>query len=144
MLLLRAGQRTLKTASARRDIPVHPELLRLGFMDFVKERRKAAKPNDLLFAGEAAYARQQWGRGLGDWFTRKVRSLKLEGRKLTFHSLRHDFRDALREAEVERGLADYLMGHAQEGMGAQYGSGRPSLARLSAAAAKVSYGGLKL
>jgi hypothetical protein len=144
MLLLRAGQRQLKTASARRDIPVHPEMLRLGFMGYVKERRKQAKTGELLFAGEAAYARQQWGRGLGDWFVRKVRSLKLEGRKLTFHSLRHDFRDALREAEVQGGLADYIMGHSQEGMGAQYGSSRPSLARLRGAMAKVGYTGLRL
>lgn len=143
MLLIRAGQRQLKTASARRDIPLHPELLRLGFMDFVKERREAAEAGELLFAGQGAYARQQWGRGLGDWFTRKVRALKLEGRKLTFHSLRHDFRDALREAEVEGALADYLMGHAQEGMGAHYGSGRPSLSRLTGAVAKVRYPGVK-
>lgn len=139
LLLIRAGQRQLKTASARRDIPIHPELIRLGFLKFVEERQNQAKAGELLFSGEAAYARQQWGRGLGDWFRRNVRSLGLEGRKLTFHSLRHDFRDALREAEVEGALADYLMGHAQEGMGAQYGSSRPSLARLSRAVCAVRY-----
>jgi integrase len=139
MLLIRTGERPLKTASARRDIPLHPELVRLGFLVFVDERRQRAASGELLFAGEKAYARDQWGRALGDWFGRHVRSLGLEGRKLTMHSLRHDFRDALREAEVEVSLADYLMGHAQQGMGALYGAGRPSLARLRAAIEAVRY-----
>lgn len=64
-----------------------------------------------------------------------MRSLKLEGRKLTFHSLRHDFRDAPREAEVEGALADYLMGHAQEGMGAQYGAS----CNLTGSAARIHH-----
>jgi integrase len=57
------------------------------------------------------------------------------------HSLRHDFRDALREADVPEDVAHYLMGHAQEGMAAVYG-GRPTLARLKAAMAKIAYSGL--
>ena len=32
ILHIRAGQRQLKTRSARRDIPMHPALIRLGFM----------------------------------------------------------------------------------------------------------------
>ena len=106
------------------------ESTRLGFLDFVRLRQQAeAEPDALLFEGEKAFARDQWGRSLGDWFAKHVRGLGLPGRKLTFHSLRHDFRDALREAEVEPELADYLMGHARAGMGAVYG-GRPSLQRL--------------
>jgi integrase len=138
--MVRAGQRSLKTRSARRDLPVHPELIRLGFLEFVKGRREVDQPNDLLFHGEKVYAREQWGRSLSNWFGRRVQSLRLDGRKLTFHALRHDFRDALREAEVDAALADYLMGHAQEGTGAQYGSGRPSLGRLKAALSRVRFG----
>ncbi|PYN67089.1 MAG: hypothetical protein DMD90_06650 [Candidatus Rokuibacteriota bacterium] len=39
--------RTLKTASSTRRIPVHPELIRLGFLDFV-ERQRAARQARLL------------------------------------------------------------------------------------------------
>lgn len=144
LLFIRSGTRTLKTKAARRDIPVHSELVRLRFLDFVKQRRAAAKPNDMLFLGEKATARDQWGRSLGWWFAKHVRSLNLEGRKLTFHALRHDFREALREAEVEPALADYIMGHAQPGVGAIYGASRPSLTRLKAAIEKVRYGDLRV
>lgn len=143
MLFLRDGARPLKTKAARRDVPLHPTLVRLGFLGFVKERREKAGGDELLFAGQKAYARQQWGRGLGEWFGRRVKALGLEGRKLGMHSLRHDFRDALREAEVPEDVAHYLMGHAQDGMGAVYG-GRPTLARLKAAIARVAYPDLAL
>ena len=35
--------RTLKTASSTRRIPVHPELIRLGFLDFVERQRGAGQ-----------------------------------------------------------------------------------------------------
>lgn len=143
MLFLRDGKRPLKTKAARREMPVHPTLVELGFLEFVKARREDAGGDELLFVGQKAYARQQWGRGLGEWFVKQVRALGLQGRKLGMHSLRHDFRDALREADVPEEVAHYLMGHAQEGMGGIYG-GRPTLARLKAAIAKVAYTGVNL
>ena len=97
----------------------------------------------MLFAGEQALARDQWGRSLGTWFAKHVRGLNLTGRKLTFHSLRHDFKDALREAEVPAELGDYLMGHARPGVGAIYGN-RPSLGRLKDAVKRVQFPGLGL
>jgi integrase len=139
VLLIRDGTRPLKTKAARRDIPLHPELVRMGFPRFVEQRRKAAKPGDLLFNGEEANGAGKWGVALGRWFIREVQARELEGRKLTFHALRHDFRDALREAEVEPALADYIMGHSQAGVGAIYGAGKPSLARLRAAIERVRY-----
>ena len=81
---------------------------------------------------------------MGEWFSNRVKTLDLEGRKLTFHALRHDFRDALREAEVESSLANYIMGHAQVGVQAIYGAGRPSLARLKGALEAVRYEKLRL
>ena len=52
---VRAGQRSLKTRSARREPPVRPELVRLGFLKFVKDRREIGMPSDLLFEGEKVY-----------------------------------------------------------------------------------------
>jgi integrase len=143
MLLLRDGKRPLKTKAARRDMPVHTALVRLGFLKFVEERRKDAAGGELLFAGQKAYAREQWGRGLGEWFGKRVKALKLEGRKLGMHSLRHDFRDALRDADVPEDVAHYLMGHAQGGTSAVYG-GRPTLARLKTAMERIAYAELNL
>jgi integrase len=145
MIYVRAGERGLKGRGSRRDLPMHPELVRLGFARFATERQKAAAADAPLFAGEKPNKRGQWGRQLGQWFAGRVRELGLHGRGLTIHALRHDFRDALREAGIEEPLADYLMGHARKGVAGAYGGERPySVARLAEAIGKVSYEGLTL
>jgi integrase len=145
MIYIQAGERGLKGRGSRRDLPMHPELIRLGFAEYADARRKEAKPDAMLFAGEHPNARGQWGRQLGQWFVGRVKGLGLKGRMLTIHSLRHDYRDALREAGVDEPLADYLMGHARKGVGGVYGGERPySVTRLAEAVAKVRYEGLKL
>jgi integrase len=144
MLYIRAHERALKGRGSRRDMPVHPELQRLGFMAFVAARKKAGGDNAQLFESEKPNARGQWGRRFGEWFVKRVRELGLKGRKLSLHALRHDFRDALREGGVDEGLADYLTGHARQGVAGIYGGQRPySVARLKEAVGKVRYPGLR-
>jgi integrase len=143
MLYIRAGERGLKGRGSRRDLPIHPELILLGFADYATGRRKAAEPDAMLFVGERPNARGQWGRRLGQWFVGRVKELGLEGRKLTLHALRHDFRDALREAGIDEQLAQYLFGHAQKGLNAIYGGQRPySVAKLAEAIGRVRYEGV--
>jgi integrase len=145
MIYIRAGERGLKGRGSRRDLPMHPELVRLGFADYATKRRKGAGADAMLFAGERPNARGQWGRQLSQWFVARVKELGLEGRRLSLHALRHDFRDALREAGINEQLAQYLFGHAQKGLGAIYGGERPySVARLRAAMEKVRYPGVRL
>lgn len=43
-------KKTTKTATSRRQIPVHPELQKIGFLDFVEDQRKASN-DPLLFRG---------------------------------------------------------------------------------------------
>jgi hypothetical protein len=96
--------RGLKTKSSRRSIPVHPSILSLGFVDFVRERKQQAeasgKPEQLLFPGILMKRRGQVGYNIGRWFSELVDDLKLEGRNLSFHSFRHNFEDALRRALI--------------------------------------------
>jgi len=44
----KAGRR-LKTKTSERVVPVHPELIELGFLDFVAARRKADGEQAWLF-----------------------------------------------------------------------------------------------
>ena len=37
-----SSAKTLKTATSRRKIPVHPELIEIGFLQFVHTRKKTA------------------------------------------------------------------------------------------------------
>lgn len=56
-----------------------------------------------------------------------IRSVTKDDRKVA-HSLRSNFKDALRELEVSKELNDFITGHAQGDVGGRYGEG-PSIAK---------------
>lgn len=135
------GGRALKNASSRGTIPVHPELVRLGFLDFVGQRRAANAA--LLFDEGVANSRGQVAAKLAERFSKHVRSLGLKGQKLGTHSFRHNFEDRIREAELVERTALAIARRSEKGSGKVYGSGLS--ARVKAAAiAKIVYPGLNL
>lgn len=144
VILIRDGSgRRLKTANARRMLPVHPELVRMGFLAFVK--RQASRGQDKLFDGEAPNSRGQWGDGFSDWFTRIIKSEGLVGARLGMHSYRHNWQDRAREAGLHgTPLGQELAGRSKGGDSSNnYGSGFSTDA-LAAASASIVYPGLDL
>ena len=139
--------RRLKTASSARVVPVHPELVRVGFLRFVDdakpERGKDARLFPLLTPGPKGGFAEAWSK----WFGRYVSTL---GNKASvFHSFRHGFKDALRAGGVGEDVNDALTGHATFGTtGRRYGAKemirRFGLTTLATAVAKATYPGLDL
>jgi len=86
----------LKTASSERLVPVHPYLLTLDFMRFVAQRRVAGEVK--LFGEVELGATGYRSTTFSQWFTRFVRKAGASSARTCFHSFRHNFRDALREA----------------------------------------------
>ncbi len=136
-----------KTKNARRMIPVHPALQRLGFIEYVEARRLMADRDDMLFAGERPGAKGQWGRNTSFWLQERVKALRLAGKKLGMHSFRHSFEDALRQADLhETPVGQYLTGRVGErdrSSSAAYGWGYSSR-KLADAMATVQYPALDL
>ena len=133
--------RTIKTAEARAELPIHPELLRLGFLEFVEGQRETGLFG--LFPDGKASNRGQHGAKLGERFSAHVKALGLEGRKLGMHSFRHNFQDRLRAAELPYSTALALARRKELGSGGDYGFGL-SLAQIAEAIAKIEYPGLDL
>jgi len=140
-ILRKTEDTSLKTPGAERVIPVHPELVRLGLLQHVakmKERKVSRLFPDLQGETQAE---------LSDLFQKRFSyllksTLKIDERGVSFHSFRHGFRDALREAGVPIDATRALGGWARSGgVEERYGQGtRPStLARWMA---KVSYSDL--
>jgi integrase len=91
------SKKTLKTETSRRRIPIHGELLKLGFMDFVATRKSSEA---LLFSvrpdkdgNHARYALKRFAE------TYLPAAIELTPRQ-SFYSLRHSFRDALRRSNA--------------------------------------------
>jgi len=142
------SDKRLKTASSERLVPVHPELLALGFMAFVTRRRQLGEFK--LFAEVGMGATGYRSTTFSPWFTRFTEKAGARAPKTCFHSFRHVFRDALREARVERDVALSLGGWSRPGgsggsgsVSDAYGSGY-RVATLYEAISRVRYPDLDL
>lgn len=131
----------LKTYSSRRRIPVHPELVALGFLKLV-ERRRASGERRLfpdLPMGEDGYYSSPFSK----FFGRFLVTVGAKGEKTTFHSFRHTFEDACRDAEMPTEIMNTLQGHSEKGMAARYGKGYV-LPKLDEWMRRIKYDGLDL
>lgn len=131
----------VKTAAGRRSLPVHEEVLKLGFGEYVELRQRSGA--ERLFEGQKPNSRGQWGSGFTSWFAGLLRTNEIEGQMLGLHSFRHNFEDRLRAAELHgtdigRELAGRSTG---KDTSSSYGSGY-SLGLLKAAIDKIDYTGI--
>ena len=137
-------EKAVKTAAARRYVPVHAELVRCGFLDFVSRRRrdgfKRLFPELNAYRGRTTKAWSTfWARHTDEHVTKSPRK--------TFHSFRHLFVARLRAAGVDRDVIKALVGHANKDVTAGYGVVDGTLfpvAILHAALDKVRVDGLDL
>jgi integrase len=143
----------LKTSTAIRTVPVHPQLIELGWLDYVEEVGRGNNENAWLFAPispQAVGALKAWTK----WFGRYLRSIGITDRRKVFHSFRHSFKDALRAADVSEDLNDALLGQKNSSVGRTYGAKQKSgakdivrrfgMERLESAVYAVEYEGLRL
>jgi integrase len=135
------GRKKLKSRAAKRAVPIHPMLAKLGFLDFVARQCAAG---DVLFPDLKPDARGYYSDGVQKWFRRHLIAIGAKKPRTSFHSFRHCFRDALREADVSRDAVLALGGWAGNGgVSETYGAGLKA-STLARAIAKVEYPGLDL
>jgi integrase len=93
--------KTLKTATSRRKVPLHPELIKIGFLQFVQSRKKAVSNPRLFpalkpdkYGNHATYALKRFR---DDYLPSAI---KMQPRQ-SFYSFRHSWRDALRRIDAQ-------------------------------------------
>lgn len=112
----------LKSATSRRIIPIHADLIGVGFMTFVEERR--ARGEERLFPELPMGADGYYSSPYSRHFRRLLEALDIKkSSKEVFHSFRHNFEDACRDSDVSKEVMDALQGHGEVGMSARYGRG---------------------
>jgi len=135
-------EKSLKTSSSQRALPIHQKLFELGFEEFV-EFRRASGSTRLFPDFEKAKDDGSWSKQFSKHFKRFRESIGVNRRGVRFHSLRHNVEDALRNAHVLKEVRDAIQGHGENGVSAEYGSGF-YLVTLDQAVQKISYPGLEL
>ena len=98
----------LKNANSARKVPLSSALLGLGFMDYVKARRKAGS-KARLFPGLS----RTWD--LSMTIKRAMRKASISDPLLTLHSCRHFWATELMKAGVQSEIRHRLLGHALPG-----------------------------
>ena len=114
------GKNHLKNKRAIRQIPIHPSLLELGFMSYV---RTFKDPLSLLFPKLTPNGDERLGAKWGEWFSSYRKSLGLSGRDKVFHSFRHTFKDVCGGSKIVDRMQRQLMGHAPIDVADSYGVG---------------------
>jgi integrase len=104
--------RSLKAETSVRAVPIHPELVRIGFIEFVEHARRSGGPTARLFPKLQQGSKGGFGEAFSKWFGRYKRALGIDNEKSVFHSFRHSFKDALRAAGVNEDVNDALTGHS--------------------------------
>jgi len=112
------ADQSVKTDESMRVIIVHPKLVQLGFLEFVKKRRAAGATR--LFDLEQS-ARGSWTKELSRRLNRYFDRTVTDDPRYVWYSMRHEFADRS-EVSVSAEVSKKIMGHAR---GRLYGLGAP-------------------
>ncbi len=130
------ANKTLKTASSPRRIPLHQKLIETGFL---KYRDHILRMKHTHLFPRLQHDKEKCTRMYSKWvngYFRRVCGIT-DSRKV-FHSFRHTFKDACRDAGIARDIHDALTGHADSAVSSRYGLGF-SLKVLNEEVQKIGY-----
>ncbi len=138
-----ALDKALKNKASKRTVPIHPELLKMGFQEYVNGRQAEIGSHRLFPELRIAKKSGSYGDVFSKWFSRFVVHAIGQKPQATFHSFRHGWRDALREADVSEERVNKLGGWAHRGQHAKYGRAK-LIQQLKGEISKVQFRGLDL
>lgn len=128
----------LKTGSSYRKVPVHSAVLELGFLEYAATRKTGRLFAELKMGSDGTYS-QPWSK----FWCNLGNKWKFRSKLHVFHSFRHNFVDALHEANVTDAIAMQICGHTSDDAHWGYGKGA-SISRLKDEIEKIEYPGLHL
>jgi integrase len=129
----------VKTKSSKRRVPIHPALVKLGFLAYVEKQRAGGQVQ--LFPELKATSYGSLTAAFSKWWGRQARTVcGITDPRKTFHGFTHGFKDAAR-ACMPDDQHDVITGHSNGSVGRSYGRGVP-LKVLAESMAKVRFAGV--
>jgi integrase len=118
------GGRSIKTASSRRKVPVHPHLVSVGLLRYRQALIDQSGGGGDLWPDIKSDAHGRRAGSWSKWFNRYLRvNAKVLDASKVFHSFRHTFKRMCRDVGLAEEVHDALTGHSGGGVGRSYGGG---------------------
>ena len=102
--------KSIKTKSGNRIVPIHPHLLDLGFLDYVEEVRNQKQVK--LFPNLKKGSTSSYGSAISQWFGRYLNKLDIKKTGKNFHSFRHTVVNQLISKQVYEPFIKELVRHS--------------------------------
>lgn len=127
----------VKNTASRRKIPIHSQLIDLGFLQYVESIQSG--PIFPLLDWQSEKVSASWSK----WWGRYRRANGITDPRKPFHSFRHTVKHRMKNAGVDKTLRDAVMGHTAKDEAEKYGRDEDglgfALVPLSQALEVVSY-----
>ena len=104
-----AGDKKMKNQSSERIIPIHPMLIRLGFLDYINGLMDTKQPR---LWGKLTKKRDGYSQDFGKWYQRFNRKYVTKNPKRVFHSFRHSLANTLKQIGVTETVIAEIVGHS--------------------------------
>jgi integrase len=108
----------LKNPGSRRRIPIHAELIRLGFVDYARKAKGRNRIFDKLVKDTVGDESGNWSKWFGGYLRDKA---GVADTRMVFHSFRHTFKHEARAMEIPEDVSDAITGHAGGKVSRTYG-----------------------
>jgi len=118
----RGNKNQLKNQESERLVPIHPEIERLGFIEYVDAMREAKHARIFPLLRPGAYDRltSKWG----EWFSPYLRTVcGITDKRKVFHSFRHTFKHFAGHVGMLEGVQRGIMGHSPGDVADEYRGG---------------------
>ena len=130
--------KSLKNHASRRKVPIHGQLIEMGFLDHIEAVR--ARGHARIFPDAKPTAAGAPSDLFSKFFGRYLKAIGIKHSRLSFHSFRHTFIDqAARQARLPDHMIKALVGHADQTITFGTYGGRISIEELTAAVQQIDY-----
>ena len=102
----------LKNKAAKRLIPIHADIIGLGFLNYVEELKKK---KEVRVFPELKHSRDGYGKSLSRWFSDFRKAIGINDPQKVFHSFRHTFINKLKQELVDSICLAEVVGHSLKG-----------------------------
>ncbi|MBP5343771.1 MAG: site-specific integrase [Alphaproteobacteria bacterium] len=129
--------KSVKNRGSKRIIPIHPRILKMGFLYYVEYQRKNKQKklfSELTYRKETGYAAI-----IQHWFARYLDSIDIKSPSSVFHSFRHTFETKAVEQRIPAEYQNAICGWTDQGIGQRLYAHKKDIRIMLEEISKINY-----